>query len=61
MLFRSQGQPLEADALIEAIRLHVQGALDVADGRTYVDDADADLGLPAEIRELNPSEPTDRN
>jgi len=58
---KEQGQPLEADALIEAIRLHVQGALDVADGRTYVDDADADLGLPAEIRELNPSEPTDRN
>ena len=53
------GQPLEADALIEAVKLHLNDEVTVGRGRTHVSDNDAQLGLPEEIRQLNPAGPTD--
>ncbi|RJT04341.1 formyltetrahydrofolate deformylase [Halococcus sp. IIIV-5B] len=56
-----RGQPLEAEALVEAVRLHLAGDLVVGRGRTHLrEDSDAELGLPEEIAELNPDEPVDR-
>jgi formyltetrahydrofolate deformylase len=58
-----RGQPLEADALVEAVRLHLNDALAVHRGRTRLREAgegDARLGLPTEIEALNPTEPVDR-
>ncbi|MFC6723827.1 formyltetrahydrofolate deformylase [Halobium palmae] len=54
------GQPLEAEALIEAIELHVGNDLVVGRGRTHVRTDDAQLGLPEEIDRVNPDEPVDR-
>ena len=46
---RARGQPLEAEALLEAVRLHLDGAVTVHRGRTGlrdgVDDTDYQLGL----------------
>jgi formyltetrahydrofolate deformylase len=60
---RRRGQPLEADALLEAVELHLDGALSVHRGRTQLrDEADADayqLGLPAGTREQRPTRPVD--
>lgn len=54
------GQPLEAEALVEAVRLHLNDDLAVGRGRTHVSEsADADLGLPDGIDHANPSEPVD--
>jgi formyltetrahydrofolate deformylase len=58
---REKGQPLEADALVEAVKLHLENSLTVREGRTYLrDEAESRLGLPDEIEWLNPSGPTDR-
>lgn len=56
------GQPLEADALLEAIDLHLNDELAVHRGRTELrDNADADvqLGAPAELDDMNPDRPID--
>jgi formyltetrahydrofolate deformylase len=57
------GQPLEADALLEAVQLHLDDAVSVHRGRTSLrEDADASryqLGLTREAREANPDRPVD--
>jgi formyltetrahydrofolate deformylase len=56
------GQPLEADALLEAIDLHLNDAVAVHRGRTRLrDGADSDrqLGAPLELNDLNPDRPLD--
>ena len=56
------GQPLEAEALLEAIRLHLDQEVSVHRGRTKLrnpDETDAQLGAPAEIDDLNPDRPVD--
>jgi formyltetrahydrofolate deformylase len=58
-----RGQPLEAAALIEAVRLHLDDAVSVYHGRTeFRDDVDRSqyrLGLPEEADTLRPNEPVD--
>jgi len=58
-----RGQPLEAAALVEAVRLHLDDAVSVYHGRTeFRDDVDRSqyqLGLPEEADALRPSEPRD--
>jgi len=59
---REIGQPLEADALLEAIRLHLDDAVAVHRGRTTLrdpEDADAQLGAPSQLDDLNPDRPID--
>ncbi|WP_246988687.1 formyltetrahydrofolate deformylase [Halorientalis marina] len=57
------GQPLEADALLEAIDLHLNDAVSVHRGRTRLrDDLDTDevqLGAPDALDEENPDRPID--
>jgi formyltetrahydrofolate deformylase len=56
------GQPLEAEALIEAINLHLDDEITVHRGRTKLRDAeetDAQLGAPEEIDRQNPDRPVD--
>jgi len=57
------GQPLEAQALLEAVQLHLDDAVSVYHGRTELrDGVDADryqLGLPDPIDELLPDRPVD--
>jgi len=57
------GQPLEAEALLEAVRLHLDGAVSVFRGRTELrDDVDAgdyQLGLPDATNERLPDRPVD--
>jgi formyltetrahydrofolate deformylase len=58
-----RGQPLEAEALVEAVRLHLDDAVSVYHGRTeFRDDVDRSnyqLGLPDEAQSLRPNEPVD--
>jgi formyltetrahydrofolate deformylase len=58
-----RGQPLEARALLEAVRLHLDDAVYVHRGRVELrDDVDPDdyqLGLPDELGELTPDRPVD--
>ena len=60
---RRRGQPLEAEALLEAVRLHLDDAVSVYRGRTELRDGiDADdyrLGLPADLDERLPDRPVD--
>ncbi|MFB6084034.1 MAG: formyltetrahydrofolate deformylase [Halorientalis sp.] len=57
------GQPLEAEALIEAIKLHLNDAVTVHRGRTKLrDDVDTDdvqLGSPEVLDDANPDRPID--
>jgi formyltetrahydrofolate deformylase len=57
------GQPLEASALLEAVRLHLDDAVSVHRGRTSLrEDVDADeyqLGLPADVEAATPDRPVD--
>ena len=56
------GQPLEAEALLEAIRLHLADEVTVHRGRTKLrdpDDVDAQLGAPTKLDEINPDRPID--
>ncbi|HET7324352.1 MAG TPA: formyltetrahydrofolate deformylase [Halococcus sp.] len=55
-----RGQPLEAEALVEAVRLHLNDDLVVGRGRTHLREENGNLGLPAEIERLNPDRPVDR-
>ncbi|MDS0299812.1 formyltetrahydrofolate deformylase [Halogeometricum sp. S1BR25-6] len=60
---KSLGQPLEADALVEAVNLHLDNAVSVHRGRTSLrEDADASkyqLGATDEAVEANPDRPID--
>ena len=56
------GQPLEADALLEAIDLHLNDEVAVHRGRTTLRegaDRKRQLGAPPELDELNPDRPLD--
>jgi formyltetrahydrofolate deformylase len=58
-----RGQPLEAEALLEAIDLHLADAVTVHRGRTRLrnpEETEAQLGAPAVLEEENPDEPVDR-
>jgi formyltetrahydrofolate deformylase len=58
-----RGQPLEAEALLEAVRLHLDKAVSVYHGRTELrDDADASgyqFGLPGSVDEMLADRPVD--
>ncbi len=58
---KRRGQPLEADALIEAVRLHLNGDVSVHRGRTSVrENGDRyQLGLPEELEDVTPDRPVD--
>lgn len=58
---RRRGQPLEAEALVEAIKLHLDDNLVVARGKTHVreEGEDVQLGLSREVEQLLPDEPVD--
>ncbi|WP_123537874.1 formyltetrahydrofolate deformylase [Halosimplex salinum] len=56
------GQPLEAEALLEAIDLHLNDEVTVHRGRTTLRDpeaADAQLGAPSDLDQANPDRPID--
>ena len=56
------GQPLEADALLEAIDLHLNDEVQVHRGRTRLResaDGNPQLGAPLELNDLNPDRPLD--
>ncbi len=56
------GQPLEADALLEAIDLHLNDEIAVHRGRTRLrdgTDSNRQLGAPLELNDLNPDRPLD--
>ncbi|MFB6140849.1 MAG: formyltetrahydrofolate deformylase [Halosimplex sp.] len=56
------GQPLEADALLEAIDLHLNDEVTVHRGRTKLRDpeaTDAQLGAPRDLDRANPDRPID--
>ncbi|WP_430506403.1 formyltetrahydrofolate deformylase [Haloparvum sp. PAK95] len=59
---KARGQPLEAEALVEAVRLHCNDDVAVHRGRTELrgDGADYRLGLSASQRADNPDAPVDR-
>ncbi|GAB3667539.1 formyltetrahydrofolate deformylase [Halopiger thermotolerans] len=58
---KRRGQPLEADALLEAVRLHLNGDVSVHRGRTSVrENGDQyQLGLPDEVDDVTPDRPVD--
>ena len=59
---KRRGQPLEAEVLLEAVRLHLADAIAVHRGTVHVregTDLDPDLGLPPAASEVNPDEPVD--
>jgi formyltetrahydrofolate deformylase len=59
---RRRGQPLEADALLEAIELHLNDDLAVHRGRTELREGareDVQLGAPTALDEQNPDRPLD--
>ncbi|MFB6168347.1 MAG: formyltetrahydrofolate deformylase [Haloferacaceae archaeon] len=61
---RARGQPLEAEALVEAVRLHLDDAVTTHWGRTELrdgaDEDDYQLGLPDEAAASRPETPRDR-
>jgi len=59
---RRRGQPLEAEALLTAIDLHLDDELAVHRGRTELrnpEETTAQLGAPASLDEANPDRPLD--
>lgn len=59
---RRRGQPLEAEALLEAIDLHLEDELAVHRGRTSLrnpDGSTAQLGAPESLDAANPDRPID--
>ncbi|MFO7834565.1 MAG: formyltetrahydrofolate deformylase [Halohasta sp.] len=60
---KARGQPLEAEALLEAVEMHLDDAVSVHRGRTSLrdeaDPTDYQLGLSEEAQEANPNEPVD--
>lgn len=57
---RTRGQPLEAESLLKAVKLHLDGDIEIGKGRTYVHTDDKQLGLPDEIDQLNVDRPGDK-
>jgi len=56
------GQPLEADALLEAIALHLNDEIAVHRGRTRLrepEETETQLGAPAALDDANPDRPVD--
>ncbi|MDS0295746.1 formyltetrahydrofolate deformylase [Halogeometricum luteum] len=56
------GQPLEAEALLEAIQLHLDDELSVQFGRTELEnpeETDAQLGAPDQLNQIIPDGPID--
>ncbi|GAA0226463.1 formyltetrahydrofolate deformylase [Haladaptatus pallidirubidus] len=60
---RERGQPLEADALLEAVRLHLNDDVSIRRGRTELGDSETEynLGMPSELDEETPDSPVDGN
>ena len=58
---KERGQPLEADALLEAVRLHLNDDVAVHRGRTEIrgEESDYQLGMPDELDAATPDAPTD--
>lgn len=59
---KRRGQPLEADVLLDAVRLHLADAIAIHRGTVHVRegiDVDAQLGLSTEAIDANPDEPVD--
>ncbi len=59
---RTIGQPLEAEALLEAIDLHLNDEVTVHRGRTQLrdpEDSTAQLGAPKELNDMVPDRPID--
>jgi len=59
---KRRGQPLEADVLLEAVRLHLADAVAIHRGTVHVRedaDVDAQLGLSEAAIDANPEEPVD--
>lgn len=60
---RNRGQPLEADALLEAIELHLHNTISVHRGRTGLhsgtDSSEYQLGLPKDVEAIQPDDPID--
>jgi len=60
---KARGQPLEAEALLEAVEMHLDDSVSVHRGRTSLrdeaDPTDYQLGLSEEAQEANPNEPVD--
>ena len=61
---RERGQPLEADVLVEAVRVHLADDITAHRGRTRLRDpesgSDYQLGLPGVVSDVNPDRPVDR-
>jgi formyltetrahydrofolate deformylase len=56
------GQPLEAEALLDAIELHLDDEISVHRGRTQLrtpEETDTQLGAPQQLDDLNPDRPLD--
>lgn len=59
---KARGQPLEAEALVEAIDLHLEDEITVQEGQTALADptrTDVQLGAPTELDRANPDAPVD--
>ncbi|WP_101294319.1 formyltetrahydrofolate deformylase [Halegenticoccus soli] len=58
---KARGQPLEAEALLEAVQLHLNDDVTVHRGRTSLRDGAGDyqLGMPEEADRANPDRPID--
>ena len=59
---KRRGQPLEADVLLDAVRLHLADAIAIHRGTVHVRediDVDAQLGLSEAAIDANPDEPVD--
>ena len=59
---KRRGQPLEADVLLDAVRLHLADAIAIHRGTVHVRedaDVDAQLGLTDAAIDANPDEPVD--
>ncbi|ADJ14369.1 formyl transferase domain protein [Halalkalicoccus jeotgali B3] len=59
---KRRGQPLEAEALLEAVRLHLDKAIAVHRGRTELrgaSDGEYQLGMDRAVDEINPDRPID--
>ncbi len=57
---KRRGQPLEGEALLEAVRLHLDKAVTVHRGRTELrDEGEYQLGMGSTIDEMNPDRPID--
>ncbi|WP_418282134.1 formyltransferase family protein [Halorubrum sp. DTA98] len=59
---KRRGQPLEAEVLLEAVRLHLADAIAVHRGTVHLHEnagVDTQLGLSAQAREANPKVPVD--